>query len=208
LVLSDDARLVVVLDGGVARLQGPNGPLAVDPPGAGPAGEVWAALLREAAAARAMDPGAPVHPGLRLAVLEAEGASACTRPVDAVTAEQDVTTVPLGARLRVAVRLEAGESQHLTLLHADSEGQVQVLWPPPGGISEPLRAGGWWSPPVCWPVTPPLGTERIRAVVTPQALDLRPFLDGGGRSGLQPVAGGVADRVVEIVAPAGRAERR
>jgi hypothetical protein len=208
LVLTDDARLVVDLDDGVARLQGPSGPLAVDPPGAGPVGEVWAALLREAAAAQAMDPGAPVHPGLRLAVLEAEGASACTRPVDAVTAEQDVTTVPLGARLRVAVHLGAGESQHLTLLHADSEGQVQVLWPPPGGISEPLRAGAWWSPPVCWPVTPPLGTERIRAVVTPQALDLRPFLDGGGRSGLEPVAGGVADRVIEIVAPAGRAERR
>jgi hypothetical protein len=205
--ITEDAPLVIDLGQG-ARLRGPGGPLAADPPGVGPGGAVWAALLRQAAAARVMDPGAPVHPGLQLEVLEVDGPGACTRPVDAAAAVEGVTTIALGARLRVAARVDGAESPHLTLLHADGEGQVQVLWPPPGGVSEPLRAGVWWSPPVCWPVTPPLGTERVRAVLTPQALDLRPFLDGGGRSGLDLGAGGVADRVVEIVAPGPRAERR
>jgi hypothetical protein len=201
-ILGDEARLSYA---GAALATGP----AADPL----RGAVGAALLQRAAAAQVMDRAAPQAPGLGLAVFTvrpgaagdavdgAGGAGACGGALPADAAPTSADQLRVGEVARVAVHAALPEPLHLTLLHQDGAGEVRVLWPLPGAVSEPLRLDGWWSPPVCWPVRAPLGDERLRAVLSPLPLDLRPLLQAGARSARPAVEGGVVDVAFEVLPP-------
>ena len=208
--VDDQSSLQISILGDRALLSDRGAPVASGPAGEPLGGAVGAALLQRAAAAQVMSPAAPALPGLELVVSLADptAAGGCGAAPAQAEAPPAAAALAVGAVARVSLRATLPEPMHLTLLHQDAEGAVRVLWPLPGAVSEPLRVDGWWSPPVCWPVTAPLGDERLRAVLSPLPLDLRPLLVAGARSGGPLIEGGVADVTFEVVAATATAPRR